>query len=79
MEVETEMRTYQTWSVEKPMEYTSAETGFEARKAFAAKHSLPVAECMARWNRCGPEQHDFKQDPKFDLVEVCTKCGEERA
>ena len=42
------MQTYQTWATTAPMELIEAATGFEARKAFAAKHRLPVTECMAR-------------------------------
>lgn len=39
---------YDVWHVKVPSERAHAMTGFEARKAFAAKHHKPVAECMAR-------------------------------
>jgi len=42
------MQTYQAWSETVPMEYIDAATSFEARKTFAAKHNLPVTECMSR-------------------------------
>lgn len=50
------MRTYQTWSIDVPMEYIEASSGWEARKLFAAKHKLPVTECMARWVNSSPAQ-----------------------
>jgi hypothetical protein len=40
--------TYDVWHVNVPSERTKAATGFEARKAFAAKHHKQVSECMAR-------------------------------
>jgi hypothetical protein len=43
------MRTFQTWSDKIPMETIEAETGYDARKAFAAKHNIPAANVMARW------------------------------
>lgn len=42
------MKTYTTWSNAVPPEMIEAETGFEARKEFAAKHSIPVIDCMSR-------------------------------
>jgi hypothetical protein len=62
------VRTYQTWSKTKPAEIIEAETGFAARKVFAAKHGLLVHECMARLI-C---EHDWRGD-------VCSKCHEVRA
>lgn len=54
------MQTYQTWSIDIPMEYIEAETGFEARKAFAAKHRLPVSECMSRMRTLPRKAYDIR-------------------
>lgn len=41
------MKTYQTWSTTIPMEYIEAPNSFTARKQFADKHNVKIAECMA--------------------------------
>lgn len=66
---------YQTWSVSQPMEHIEAANSFAARQEFAKRYGLEVTECMSRRD-C---DHDFQPDPKCDLVDVCSKCGEERA
>jgi hypothetical protein len=40
------MKTYQTWSKTKPVEIIEAETGFAARKVFAAS---TACRCMSAW------------------------------
>lgn len=40
------MREYKVWSRGLPPEIIEAETGWEARKAFAAKHLLDVTDCL---------------------------------
>ncbi len=42
------MTVYQCWHVHVSQEYVEAESSFEARKIFAAKHHKQVSECMAR-------------------------------
>lgn len=77
------VKTYQTWSVSTPLELIDATSSFEARKLFAKKHKLAVTDCAARvFTTAKPRpicDHDFKPDPKCDLVDVCSKCGDERA
>jgi hypothetical protein len=68
------MKTYQTWSKTKPVEIIEAETGFAARKVFAAKHGLPVHECMARLI-C---EHERVTDAS-GLVDECSRCHKVRA
>lgn len=42
------MHQYICWAIGYPREELEAPTGFDARKAYATRHALPVSVVMAR-------------------------------